>query len=83
MRFGTRDADKFAGAEFRPAAHGLPILDDAVASPLCLTVDTVACGDHTILTARVEHAQRSSDRDPSATSIAFTGTSCPAAAAEL
>jgi len=42
---------------WRDHADGLPILDDALASLLCLIVDTVAGGDHTILIARVEHAQ--------------------------
>ena len=63
-RFGTKGADKFAGHEFRPAADGLPILDDALASLRCLTVDTVVAGDHTILIARVEHAQLSRDGKP-------------------
>ena len=67
MRFGTRGADKFAGDEFRPAADGLPILDDALASLRCLTVDTVAGGDHTILIARVEAAQLRRDGKPAVT----------------
>jgi flavin reductase (DIM6/NTAB) family NADH-FMN oxidoreductase RutF len=71
-----------AVGEFRPAADGLPILGDAVARLLCLTVDTIAGGDQTILMARVEHAQLRRDTDPPATSIAVTGTSCPATAAE-
>ena len=57
QRFGTKDADKFAGNEFRPAADGLPVLDDALVTLQCRTVDQAAGGDHTILIARVEDAQ--------------------------
>jgi flavin reductase ActVB len=64
VRFATKGADKFAGNEFRPAADGLPILDHALASLRCLTVDKAAGGDHTILIARVEDAQLRRDGKP-------------------
>jgi flavin reductase ActVB len=63
-RFGTKGADKFAGGEFRPAADGLPILDDALVSLRCRTVDQAAGGDHTILIARVEDSQVRRDGKP-------------------
>lgn len=53
-RFGTRGVDKFAGDEFRAGDDGLPILDEAVVSMRCRTVERAEGGDHTILVAHVE-----------------------------
>ncbi len=64
LRFGTPGADKFAGGEFRRAADGLPILDDALVSLRCKTADQAAGGDHTILIGRVEDAQLRRDGRP-------------------
>jgi flavin reductase ActVB len=64
VRFATKGADKFAGNEFRVAADGLPILDDALVNLRCRTVDQAAGGDHTILIARVEAAQVRRDGTP-------------------
>jgi flavin reductase ActVB len=64
LRFGTKNADKFAGNEFRLAADGLPILDDALVSLRCRTVELAAGGDHTILIACVEAAQVRRDGKP-------------------
>lgn len=65
-RFGTKSADKFAGLEtvFRPAADGLPVLDDALVSLHCRIVDQAAGGDHTILIASVEDAHVRPDGKP-------------------
>jgi len=64
VRFATKGADKFAGNEFRPAADGLPILDDALVNLRCRTVEQTVAGDHTILIARVEAAQLRPDGTP-------------------
>jgi len=64
VRFGTKGADKFAGGLFRPAADGLPLLDDALVSLLCRTTDQPSGGDHTILIARVEDAKVRRDGKP-------------------
>jgi flavin reductase ActVB len=63
-RFGTPGADKFAGGEFQRATDGLPILDDALVSLRCKTVDQASGGDHTILIARVEDAKVRHDGTP-------------------
>ena len=65
-RFGTKRADKFAGLEsvFQPGRDGLPVLDDALVSLGCRTVDRAAGGDHTILIARVEDAHVRPDGKP-------------------
>lgn len=64
VRFATKGADKFAGDEFRAAADGLPILDDALVNLHCRTVEQTVGGDHTILIARVEAAQLRPDGTP-------------------
>jgi flavin reductase ActVB len=63
-RFATKGADKFAANEFRRDRDGLPILDDALASLRCRTVELAEGGDHTILIARVEDAQMRRDGQP-------------------
>ena len=63
-RFATKGADKFAGNEFRPAADGLPILEDALVSLRCRTIEKAGGGDHTILIACVEDAQLRRDGKP-------------------
>jgi len=64
LRFATRGADKFVAGEFRRAADGLPILDDALVSLRCETADQAAGGDHTILIGRVQDAQLRRDGRP-------------------
>jgi flavin reductase ActVB len=63
-RFGTKGADKFAGGDFRRAGDGLPVLDDALASLRCRTVQLTEAGDHTILIALVEDAEWRRDGKP-------------------
>lgn len=54
LRFATKGADKFAGAQFRPgAADGFPVLDDALVSLKCTTHALHEAGDHTILIGEV------------------------------
>jgi flavin reductase ActVB len=58
-RFGSKGVDKFAGLEsaFRTGRKGLPVLDDALASLHCRTVEMPQGGDHTILIASVEEVR--------------------------
>jgi flavin reductase ActVB len=53
-RFATKGADKFAGDDFRPGKDGLPVLENALVTMRCRTVERTGGGDHTILIARVE-----------------------------
>jgi flavin reductase ActVB len=64
IRFATRGASKFSGGEFRTGDDGLPILDDALVSLRCRTVERAEGGDHTILIALVESTQLRSDGTP-------------------
>ena len=58
-RFGRRGVDKFAGLEsaFCAGTDGLPILDAALASLRCHTVELAEGGDHTILIASIEEVR--------------------------
>lgn len=53
VRFATRGADKFAGAEFVAADDGLPDLPDACVTLECAVDARHQAGDHTILVGRV------------------------------
>lgn len=63
-RFATKDADKFAGSDFRGDPHGLPVLDDSLVSLRCRTVELRRAGDHTILIASVEDVELRPDGTP-------------------
>jgi flavin reductase (DIM6/NTAB) family NADH-FMN oxidoreductase RutF len=54
-RFASSKIDnKFDGVEFRLGALGLPLIDEALASLECRTVNAHVEGDHTIFVGRVE-----------------------------
>ena len=59
MTFGSKGVDKFAGLEstFRAGKDGLPMLDGALASLRCRTVELAEGGDHTILIASIEEVR--------------------------
>ena len=63
-RFATKGADKFAGNAFGPDRDGLPVLDGALVSLRCRTVELPRAGDHTILIASVEDVQLRPDGTP-------------------
>lgn len=48
------DRDAFCGAAWHPGRTGLPILDTAIASIECTTMDVHAAGDHDLYIARVD-----------------------------
>ena len=50
----TPDREDFCGAPWQPGETGLPLLDGAIASLECTTVDVVAAGDHDLFIARVD-----------------------------
>ena len=52
-RFASRADDKFAGVEWTPAAHGSPILADAVGWIECEVTEELDGGDHVIVVGRV------------------------------
>jgi flavin reductase ActVB len=54
MRFATRGADKFDGADFIPDAHGLPTLADVSVALRCAAQSKVDGGDHLVLMGQVE-----------------------------
>jgi len=55
-RFATTRLDKFDDVPYRPSAHGLPLIESALAHIECVTVATHLEGDHTIFVGRVEGA---------------------------
>jgi flavin reductase ActVB len=57
MRFATRGADKFAGADFTADENGLPILGNAHVTLRCSSYAKYPGGDHLILVGRVEEAE--------------------------
>jgi flavin reductase ActVB len=56
IRFASRGADKFGGAEFRPDSDGLPVLADASITLRCADYSKVEGGDHLVLIGQVEEA---------------------------
>ncbi|HEU0236856.1 MAG TPA: flavin reductase family protein [Candidatus Limnocylindrales bacterium] len=46
--------DDFCGAAWRPGETGLPLLDGAIATLECTTVETFSAGDHDLFIARVD-----------------------------
>ncbi len=61
-RFATEHPDRFAGVRWREGSHGLPILENCVASLVCVSWRRFEAGDHTILVGRVLECEDSTDR---------------------
>lgn len=51
--FASRAEDKFAGVAFGVSAHGLPVLEDTLATVECRLVNALPGGDHTIFVGEV------------------------------
>ena len=52
--FATSGADKFAGVEVRPGAHGIPLLEGALAHYVCRSIRQLEAGDHVIFIGEIE-----------------------------
>lgn len=52
-RFAQRGHDRFEGVEWRPGAHGVPVLPGSLANFECAVRQRVIAGDHTILIGEV------------------------------
>lgn len=50
----TPGRDEFCGAAWRPGPTGLPLLDGAIATLECTTVQTFSAGDHDLFIGRVD-----------------------------
>lgn len=57
VRFAERGLDRFVGIDWHPGATGVPLLGGALARFECLTCQTIAAGDHTIILGEVLHAE--------------------------
>jgi flavin reductase (DIM6/NTAB) family NADH-FMN oxidoreductase RutF len=55
-RFALSGGDKFHGVACHEGPHGLPLLDDALATLECRIVEAHQAGDHTIFIGQVEGA---------------------------
>jgi flavin reductase ActVB len=53
LRFATKGVDKFAGEDFSPNAHGIPVLRHAPVGLDCTLHAQYDAGDHTVLISRV------------------------------
>lgn len=56
--------DKFAGVEYKVSAHGLPILEGAMASIECRLDQVIEAGDHFLVLGRVLGLEAHRDTDP-------------------
>jgi flavin reductase (DIM6/NTAB) family NADH-FMN oxidoreductase RutF len=56
--------DKFAGVEYTVSAHGLPVLDGAMASIECRLESVSAAGDHWLVLGRVLGLEARRESDP-------------------
>ncbi|WP_127088628.1 flavin reductase family protein [Aquabacter cavernae] len=54
LTFAKRGEDKFATEALRPNAHGLDVVEDAVATLVCRTREAIPCGDHTVILGEVQ-----------------------------
>ena len=61
-RFAASGGDKFHGVACHEGPHGLPLLDDALATLECRIVEAHEAGDHTIFIGRVEATEVRSGR---------------------
>jgi flavin reductase (DIM6/NTAB) family NADH-FMN oxidoreductase RutF len=64
VRATPRDADRFAGLNWRPGLTGVPLLVDALATLECRIVAEHPAGDHWIVVGRVEELTVASIDDP-------------------
>jgi 3-hydroxy-9,10-secoandrosta-1,3,5(10)-triene-9,17-dione monooxygenase reductase component len=58
------DADRFAGVDWEPGRHGVPLLSDAIASLECQIVAEHRAGDHWIVVGHVDDLHFSPNDDP-------------------
>jgi len=62
--FASRVDDKFSTISWQSGAHGLPVLESAVAALECEAVAVHPAGDHDIVVGRVLTVHRSPDAHP-------------------
>lgn len=53
LHFARPSEDKFKGINWRPGNHGVPVLQDALATLECVTENRIISGDHEIFIGRV------------------------------
>ncbi len=58
LQFARPSDDKFAGIEWRAGQHGVPVLQNAVATLECRTDQRILAGDHEILIGEVLQIDR-------------------------
>lgn len=59
LQFARPSANKFEGISWRPGRHGVPVLEDAIATLECETHERIECGDHEIFIGKVVTVDRS------------------------
>ncbi|HZB05650.1 MAG TPA: flavin reductase family protein [Thermoleophilaceae bacterium] len=64
IRATPAGADRFAGLDWQPGAHGTPLLTDALATLECQIVGQHPAGDHWIVIGHVDHLHTTPIKDP-------------------
>lgn len=59
QQFAARGVDRFAGVDHTLSAHGIPLLNGALATFECFNRNQHVEGDHVIFVGEVEHCHRS------------------------
>lgn len=62
LHFATPSSDKFAGIEWDPGHHGVPVLREAAAVLECDTSQRIGAGDHEIYLGHVRRIRREDKR---------------------
>ena len=66
QQFAARGIDRFAGVAYTLGAHGVPLLDGALATFECFSRSQHAEGDHVIFVGEVERCRRADAAQPGA-----------------
>jgi len=62
LQFAQPSDDKFKDVAWRAGRHGVPVLDDAIATLECGMHQRMACGDHEIIIGKVVQIARNDGR---------------------
>ncbi|ULT58018.1 flavin reductase family protein [Neobacillus drentensis] len=63
-RFAKRSEDKFANSSYTLSSHGIPVLNDNLATLECTVAELLEGGDHIIVTGKVEAVSYDEEKSP-------------------
>ncbi|MBD7959589.1 MULTISPECIES: flavin reductase family protein [Comamonas] len=64
LQFAQRGIDRFAGVAWQPNAHGVPLLEDALATFECRARSQYPEGDHLIMVGEVQDCRHAANASP-------------------